>query len=112
SSSSSPLRARSTTQLATLSLHDALPIYPTLWNSWRASLLRQLYDATLRALNRGLANPLDREEQICQTQSAALDLLAAAGIDPDAAEQLWSQLGDDYFLRHSADDIAWHTRAI
>jgi [protein-PII] uridylyltransferase len=98
--------------LYVLTVADINATNPTLWNSWRASLLRQLYDATLRALNRGLANPLDREEQICQTQSAALDLLAAAGIDPDAAEQLWSQLGDDYFLRHSADDIAWHTRAI
>src|SRR5690606_26748911 len=34
------------------------------------------------------------------------------GIDPDAAEQLWAQLGDDYFLRHTASDIAWHTEAI
>ena len=98
--------------LYVLTVADINATNPTLWNSWRASLLRQLYDATLRALNRGLANPLDREEQICQTQSAALDLLAAAGIDPDAAEQLWSQLGDDYFLRHGADDIAWHTQAI
>src|SRR5690606_5652288 len=65
-----------------------------------------------RALNRGLENPLDREELICATQSAALDLLAQRGIDPDAAEQLWAQLGDDYFLRHTASDIAWHTEAI
>lgn len=98
--------------LYVLTVADINATNPNLWNSWRASLLRQLYETTKRALNRGLANPLDREEQICQTQSAALDLLAAAGIDPDAAEQLWSQLGDDYFLRHSADDIAWHTRAI
>src|SRR5699024_10047226 len=34
------------------------------------------------------------------------------GADPDAVEQLWSQLGDDYFLRHSAGDIAWHSEAI
>ncbi|MDT4837850.1 Bifunctional uridylyltransferase/uridylyl-removing enzyme [compost metagenome] len=34
------------------------------------------------------------------------------GTDQDDAEQLWSQLGDDYFLRHTANDVAWHTEAI
>ncbi len=34
------------------------------------------------------------------------------GTDPDDAEQLWSQLGDDYFMRHSSIDVAWHTEAI
>ena len=34
------------------------------------------------------------------------------GTDPDEVEQLWSQLGDDYFLRHTAGDVAWHSDAI
>lgn len=55
---------------------------------------------------------MDREEQIRQTQTAALDQLVRNGIDQDDAEQLWSQLGDDYFLRHTAGDVAWHTEAI
>jgi [protein-PII] uridylyltransferase len=98
--------------LYVLTVADINATNPSLWNSWRASLLRQLYEETKRALNRGLENPLDREELICATQSAALDLLAQRGIDPDIAEQLWAQLGDDYFLRHTASDIAWHTEAI
>lgn len=49
---------------------------------------------------------MDREEQIRQTQTAALDQLVRNGIDQDDAEQLWSQLGDDYFLRHTAGDVA------
>src|SRR5690606_34525792 len=57
-------------------------------------------------------NPLEREEQIRQTQRAALDSLVRNGTDPDDAEQLWAQLGDDYFLRHSSSDVAWHTEAI
>ena len=98
--------------LYVLTVADINATNPSLWNSWRASLLRQLYDETKRALNRGLENPLDREEQICETQSAALNLLARDGFDPDAAEHLWGQLGDDYFLRHSPSDVAWHTEAI
>lgn len=98
--------------LYVLTVADINATNPSLWNSWRASLLRQLYTETKRALRRGLENPLDREEQIRQTQHAALDILVRNGIDEDDAEQLWSQLGDDYFLRHTASDVAWHTEAI
>src|SRR5699024_4496480 len=85
---------------------------PTLWNSWRAQLLRQLYSDTRRAIRRGLENPLEREEQISTRQATALSLLKEQGADPHAVEQIWSQLGDDYFLRHSAGDIVWHSPAI
>src|SRR5690606_24465405 len=98
--------------LYVLTVADINATNPSLWNSWRASLLRQLYTETKRALRRGLENPLDREEQIRETQSAAIDILLRGGIDQDDAEQLWSQLGDDYFLRHTAADVAWHTEAI
>ena len=98
--------------LYVLTVADINATNPSLWNSWRASLLRQLYSETKRALRRGLENPLDREEQIRQTQSTALDLLVRDGIDEDDVEQLWSQLGDDYFLKHRAADVAWHTDAI
>ncbi|WP_137885106.1 [protein-PII] uridylyltransferase [Pseudomonas sp. 2FE] len=98
--------------LYVLTVADINATNPSLWNSWRASLLRQLYTETKRALRRGLEHPVDREEQIRQTQSAALDILVRSGTDPDDAEQLWSQLGDDYFLRHTAGDVAWHTEAI
>ncbi len=98
--------------LYVLTVADINATNPSLWNSWRASLLRQLYTETKRALRRGLENPLDREEQIRTTQSAAIDILVRGGIDQDDAEQLWSQLGDDYFLRHTAADVAWHTEAI
>jgi len=98
--------------LYVLTVADINATNPTLWNSWRASLLRQLHNETKRALRRGLENPLEREEQIRQTQRVALDSLVRNGTDPDDAEQLWAQLGDDYFLRHSSIDVAWHTEAI
>ncbi|MET0126181.1 MAG: [protein-PII] uridylyltransferase [Pseudomonas caspiana] len=98
--------------LYVLTVADINATNPTLWNSWRASLLRQLYTETKRALKRGLENPVDREEQIRRTQIAALDILVRNGTDPDDVEQLWSQLGDDYFLRHTAGDVAWHSDAI
>lgn len=98
--------------LYVLTVADINATNPSLWNSWRASLMRQLYTETKRALRRGLENPVEREEQIRLTQSAALDTLVRNGTDSDEVEQLWTQLGDDYFLRHTASDVAWHTDAI
>lgn len=96
--------------LYVLTVADINATNPALWNSWRDSLLQQLYHKTKQALIRGLENPLDRDEQISQTQQAAKALLQ----DCPSAELklLWSQLGEDYFLRHSPADIAWHSKAI
>lgn len=98
--------------LYVLTVADINATNPTLWNSWRAQLLRQLYSETRRALRRGLENPLEPEELIQTRQSTALSLLAAEGIAVTDINRLWGHLGDDYFLRHSAGDIAWHTQAI
>jgi len=95
-----------------LTVADINATNPKLWNSWRASLLRQLYGETKRALRRGLASPLKRAEQVRLTQSASLDILLRGSTDQDEAEQLWQQLGEGYFLRHTAADVAWHTEAI
>jgi [protein-PII] uridylyltransferase len=83
-----------------------------LWNSWRASLLRQLYTETRRALRRGLENPIDREERIEQTQQEAIAALERKGIDIQRSQALWARLGDDYFLREDGRNIARHTQAI
>ena len=98
--------------LYVLTVADINATNPTLWNSWRASLLRQLYNLTGQALRRGLDNPLDREELIRHTQNAALELLGDTTVDEDKTEQLWNQLGDDYFMRHTPADVAWHASAI
>lgn len=98
--------------LYVLTVADINATNPSLWNSWRAQLLRQLYSETRRAIRRGLENPLEREEQISTRQATALSLLKEEGVDTQVVEQVWSQLGDDYFLRHSAGDIVWHSAAI
>ncbi len=84
----------------------------SLWNSWRATLMRQLYTETKRALRRGLENPLHPEDRIEQVQNEALAVLMRYGLRESDVLELWSSLGDDYFLRETAHSIAWHTQAI
>jgi [protein-PII] uridylyltransferase len=95
-----------------LTIADIRATNTTLWNNWRASLLLELYNATRRALRRGLGNPVDKEERIRETQAQAHRRLLTNGIDEARIHGVWSGFGDDYFLRHTTEEIVWHTRAI
>ncbi|MDQ2075321.1 [protein-PII] uridylyltransferase [Marinimicrobium sp. ABcell2] len=83
-----------------------------LWNTWRASLMRQLYLETKRALRRGLENNIDKQDLIEETQQSALRKLARKQVASDISWKLWSDMGEEYFLRETAQDIAWHTEAM
>ncbi len=98
--------------LYALTVADINATNPTLWNSWRASLMQQLYFETKRALRRGLDQPADRQSVKDRTQEAALAKLATKGIGRQAAWDIWGQSNDEYFLREQANDIVWHVEAI
>jgi [protein-PII] uridylyltransferase len=70
--------------LYALTVADICATNPKLWNSWRASLLRQLYQQTRRALRRGLNNPIDYHELIAETRITALETLLAQGFSEEA----------------------------
>ncbi len=95
-----------------LTVADIQGTNPELWNPWRAALLSTLYHNTLHVLRRGLDNPLLEQEVVEEARNGALERLASQGIDTEAAQALWARFGREYFLRHSAEEIAWHTAAI
>jgi len=99
-----------------LTVADIRATSPSLWNSWKDALLAELYHATSRALRHGLDNPVDHQGLAADTQAQALalldPLLKKATLNNAAIAQQWQLLGQDYFLRHSADEVAWHTQAI
>lgn len=95
--------------LYVLTAADVQATNPALWNAWRGTLFGELYQATSRALWRGLEHPLDAESEIAAHKRAARVLLG--GGNPRVT-RLWNTLGDDYFLQYSADQIAWHTRLL
>ena len=98
--------------LYALTVADINATNPTLWNSWRASLLRQLYAETKRTLRQGLENIVDKSEWVLETQLNAIDKLEDLGFSEEQIRALWQDTGEDYFLREKVDDIVWHTEAI
>ncbi len=97
--------------LYTLTVADINATNPTLWNSWRASLLRQLYTQARRMLRAGLDTPLDRQTLIEDTRHQAMQLMSNA-FPADQINVLWDSLGNDYLLRERPTEVAWHTGAI
>ena len=95
-----------------LTIADIRGTNPGLWNDWKDALLNDLYRSTVRALIRGLENPIERADLARETREEAGRLMAGAVTDAEAAETLWDNFGDDYFLRHTADEIHWHTSNI
>jgi len=95
-----------------LTVADMRATNHTIWNDWKGTLLFELYERTRRALRRGLENPQDHGEYCAEIQQHALEILDRQHVPRERIEQLWNTLSEDYFLRHSADEIAWHSEAI
>jgi len=93
-----------------LTVADIRGTNPTLWNGWKDALLIDLYGTTRRVLGRGLDAPVNRDERIAESRTAALALLAE--LESERVMALWDELDEDYFLRHSPDEIAWQMRQI
>ncbi len=95
-----------------LTVADIRATNPELWNSWKDSLLRDLYSASHNALRRGLQNPLALKDRILEHKKEANDELVRLGFTEVELEKLWQHVNEEYFLRYSIDEIVWHTSAI
>ncbi len=98
--------------LYVLTCADIRGTNPKLWNSWKASLLHEFYGRVKRALRRGLESPIDQEELVRETQGAARQLLAEHGVAEADIDRAWGRFSAPYFLRHTPDEVAWHTRLL
>ena len=95
-----------------LTVADIRGTNPDLWNSWKGALLSQLYYGTRRALQRGLQDPLERAEHIQLVQADARKLLSGITSFTGKPDSVWQRLGEEYFLRHTAEQVARHTRLL
>lgn len=95
-----------------LTVADVRGTNPKLWNSWKAQLFEELYGQAKRALRRGLEMPIDRDELIEERKAAARALPGASGVPAARLDEIWAELGDDYFLRCRPEEIAWHSQLL
>ncbi|MEI6413731.1 MAG: [protein-PII] uridylyltransferase [Pseudomonadota bacterium] len=92
-----------------LTVADSHATNPARWNSWRASLLNELYLTTHRALLRGLDNPQAQDEMLAERRHEVSRLLKTHGVPIASCEALWVTLGPDFLLHGTPEEIAWQT---
>jgi [protein-PII] uridylyltransferase len=100
---------RNLTALYLLTVADIRGTSPKVWNAWKGKLLEDLYRYTLRALGGRAPDP---DAVIEARKREALSLLALHALPHLAHKALWDTLDLSYFMRHQADEIAWHTRVL
>lgn len=95
-----------------LTVADINATNPKLWNTWRGMLLRQLYLESKAILQTGQQDhAIDYQQLIDDTQKTALATLSQQ-FSTEQIYALWQELGDDYFIKESVNEIVWHTQAI
>ena len=92
-----------------LTVADIRGTSPKVWNAWKGKLLEDLFHLARRLL-KGERATLESSVQARQDEVQAKLRLYA--VPEGAHEKLWRQLDTAYFIRHDAQDIAWHTRLL
>jgi [protein-PII] uridylyltransferase len=100
---------RNLTALYLLTVADIRGTSPKVWNAWKGKLLEDAYRMTLRTLG-GRAPDPDAEAQARKNE--ALVNLALFAEPFEGHKALWDTLDVSYFMRHDAQDIAWHARQL
>jgi [protein-PII] uridylyltransferase len=100
---------RHLTALYLLTVADIRATNPNIWNAWKAKLLEDLYHATLAQLT---VQHHTTASFMQIRQDEALRLIRLHGLANDAHVAFWKTLDPVYFLRHNANEIAWHTRLL
>jgi len=94
-----------------LTVADICATNPNLWNSWKDTLLRELYRRSLAIIHKQESKP-DREILLRNKQADALRLLRPKRFSIEAVKTFWQNLEEDYFIRESVETIANQTKAI
>jgi [protein-PII] uridylyltransferase len=97
------------TALYLLTVADIRGTSPKVWNAWKGKLLEDAYRMTLRVLGGRAPDPYADAQS---RKNEALVNLALFAEPFEGHKALWDTLSVSYFMRHDAQDIAWHTRQL
>ncbi len=92
-----------------LTVADIRGTSPKVWNAWKGKLLEDLYALTRRLLT-GDNAVIENSHRARQEQARATLRLYA--IADETIDRFWGKLDIPYFLRHDAQEVAWHTRLL
>ncbi len=112
-----------------LTICDIRGTNPTLLNSWKHSLLRELYQSTRKYLQYGHLNNENTRNFIENKKSAVSHQLTKSHQQDNSHQQVnshqaekceekqlntdfWSRFNDDYILQHSVESLSWHISQI
>lgn len=90
-----------------LTVADIRATNDNLWNNWRDSLLRQLYHNTKKYLSQAQTALPAIDDRVKTTREKARHALQQHGWQDTQIDQAWHHTEDDYFLRHTVDEITW-----
>ena len=92
-----------------LTVADIRGTSPKVWNAWKAKLLETLFLSAQRLLN---GNAGGRIDELVTRKTEAQATLMHYSILERSYLPLWNNLGEQYFLRHTSQEIAWHSRIL
>lgn len=95
-----------------LTVADIRGTNPELWNSWKDSLLKELYRSTKRTLLIGSDELITHKTIIKSKKNDALKILSMTEISTEQTKKVWGEFNDEYFLQYTADEISWHMQSI
>jgi [protein-PII] uridylyltransferase len=97
-----------------LTVADVRGTNPGIWNSWKDSLFRELYEKTRAHIRRGIDEPFISITLIKERKIKSLEIISSLypRISISEIESTWAALSDKTFLSLSANEIAWVTTTI
>lgn len=93
-----------------LTVADIRATSPKVWTPWKAQLLEALYHSTL-AMMQGEDTMHSSEHTQAERKTRALELLGER-VNPALRDAFWQELNVVYFMRHTPEEIAWHTESL
>lgn len=91
-----------------LTINDIQGTNPSLWNSWKHDLLKDLFLASRRKLN--LEEPRLNQSVIAERKDQSIAALSQKQLN--IVSPIWSKLPQSYFVKNSLTQLSNHSKAI
>ena len=90
-----------------LTVADIRATNPKVWSTWKAELLKDLYNKTRSVLS-GQPLRTDRQSLLAEKEKAVTAALKKSALTDGQIRDYLNKLDLTYFMRHTVEDILWH----